>query len=61
MAETPDTGGRPEHVAECTACGRVYPVRSDADGELRPIGTDGACVCGNETFAALGEAEETGE
>jgi len=51
----PDSGGQPERVGECTACGRVYPLQVDDSGTLRPIGTDGDCVCGNDTFDALAD------
>ncbi|GGM58889.1 hypothetical protein J2752_001174 [Halarchaeum rubridurum] len=53
MATDPDTGGEPEHVGECEECGRVYPVQVDNDGDLRPIGTSGTCVCGSAAFVAL--------
>lgn len=52
MAGEPDTGGEPQRVGECTECGRVYPLQLDG-GELRAIGTDGACVCGNDAFVVL--------
>ncbi|MFB6077905.1 MAG: hypothetical protein ABEJ80_02860 [Halarchaeum sp.] len=51
---SPNSGGQPERVGECTACGRVYPLQVDG-GDLRPIGTDGDCVCGNDTFDALAD------
>jgi hypothetical protein len=44
-----DTGGEPETLGRCTECGEIYPVQRE-DGELRPIGTDGVCECGNDRF-----------
>jgi predicted nucleic acid-binding Zn-ribbon protein len=45
-------GGEPQTVAQCTACGRVYPAQAD-DGRLRPIGTEGTCECGNDEFVQM--------
>ena len=53
MPGKPDTGGEPEDLAECTECGQVYPVQEMRGGEIRPIGTDGICDCGNGSFVLL--------
>lgn len=52
MGREPNSGGDPEGLGKCTACGDVYPVQRTADGELRPIGTGGTCGCGNAEFEA---------
>ena len=49
VQDGPDSGGKPETIARCTACGSTYAAQYE-DGELRPIGTDGTCECGNDTF-----------
>lgn len=53
MAPDPDIGGEPERVGERVDRGRVHPVRSDGDGDLRPIGTSGTRACGSDAFLAL--------
>lgn len=45
-----ETGGEPQTVARCTNCGNVYPVQETSNGTLRPVGTGGACECGNTEF-----------
>ena len=37
-------------LGECTECGNMYPAQKTEDGDLRPVGTDGTCTCGNEKF-----------
>lgn len=53
MDRQPVSGGDPHTVGECTDCGSVYPVQRDEDGELRPIGTEGVCDCGNDEFEPI--------
>lgn len=48
------TGGAPETAAMCSACGNVYPVQETDEGDLRPVGTDGTCECGNDEFEYAG-------
>lgn len=57
MVETPKSGGEPQTLGKCTKCGSVYPVQETAAGEIRPIGTNGGCRCGNTDF----EVEDTDE
>ncbi|PSQ21961.1 hypothetical protein BRD06_10505 [Halobacteriales archaeon QS_9_67_15] len=47
-------GGEPEAIGQCTECGEVYAVQHE-DGDLRPIGTDGVCECGNDVFESVTE------
>lgn len=44
------SGGDPEGFGMCTECQNVYTVRRTANDELRPMGTCGACRCGNTEF-----------
>ena len=53
--DDPATGGDPEAFARCSRCEHVYSARRTADGDLRPIGTDGECVCGNDEFEPFAE------
>jgi hypothetical protein len=46
----PHSGGDPEGLARCTQCRKIYPIQRSGEGDLRPIGTGGACDCGNATF-----------
>lgn len=46
----PEGGGEPEAIGRCTECGTIFPVQETDDGNLRPVGTDGTCTCGNATF-----------
>ena len=55
MDDEPTSGGHPKTLGQCTECGGIYPVQETVDGELRPIGTEGGCDCGNATFAPLSE------
>ena len=55
MGNEPDAGGMPETFGKCTDCGTIYPVQATEDGELRPVGTDGTCSCGNDEFESPGE------
>lgn len=50
MVEKPKSGGDPQTLGKCTECGSVYPVQQTANGEIRPIGTNGGCQCGNTEF-----------
>lgn len=50
--ERRDTGGDPQMLVECLACGNVYPGRK-SDSELYPVGTDGKCICGGDDFRKL--------
>lgn len=50
MDEKPKSGGDPQTLGKCTECGKVYPVQKTADNEIRPIGTNGGCQCGNTAF-----------
>lgn len=54
MAE-PDTGGTPDGFAECTECGTIFTAHISEEGELRPIGIDGVCECGNAEFNHISE------
>jgi hypothetical protein len=54
MAE-PDTGGTPDGFAECTECGTIFTAHITKEGDLRPIGTDGVCECGNAEFNHISE------
>lgn len=53
MTKNPTVGGEPQKLGECTECGKVYPMQIEAEGELRPIGTDGRCTCGNSSFQVV--------
>ncbi|NHN46934.1 hypothetical protein G9464_04900 [Halostella sp. JP-L12] len=50
--EDPGSGGEPQTFGQCTECGTIYPVQTVRNGELRPVGTDGTCSCGNDEFAS---------
>lgn len=52
--EEPASGGDPEGIGRCTRCGNTYAIQ-DENGELRPIGTDGKCDCGNDEFEPVAE------
>lgn len=52
MGDEPEVGGLPETFGKCTECGTIYPVQRTEDGELRPVGTDGTCSCGNDEFVS---------
>lgn len=58
MGRTPDSGGDPQLLGQCTACGEVYPVQRDERGALRPIGVAGGCSCGNDEFDPCADAAE---
>jgi len=45
-------GGEPEAIGQCTECGEVYAAQRE-NGELRPVGTDGVCECGNDVFETV--------
>ena len=47
-------GGQPEAIGQCTECGKVYAVQRE-NSDLRPIGTDGVCECGNDVFESVAE------
>lgn len=49
--EEPESGGEPQTFGRCTECGTVYPAQIAPGGEVRPVGTDGTCHCGNDEFA----------
>jgi hypothetical protein len=51
MSKSPKSGGTPETFGKCTNCGSIYSVQCGDDGDMRPVGTDGACACGNDEFA----------
>lgn len=51
MSKSPKSGGTPETFGKCTDCGSIYSVQYGDDGDMRPVGTDGACACGNDEFA----------
>ena len=54
--EKPESGGEPQTFGQCTECGTVYPAQIAPSGEVRPVGTDGTCHCGNDEFATpIGE------
>ncbi|MCU4798814.1 hypothetical protein OB920_00295 [Halobacteria archaeon HArc-gm2] len=55
MGEGEKSGGDPQTLGRCRKCGSIYPVQSTASGELRPIGTDGVCECGNDSFEPVSE------
>lgn len=46
-------GGVPQAVGRCTDCGSVYPLRETRSGDVHPIGSSGACKCGNSEFQAI--------
>ncbi len=46
-------------VGQCTVCGKVYPIEKTATNEVRPIGTDGTCLCGNSNFTVPSEEAQT--
>ncbi|QLG60845.1 hypothetical protein [Halorarum salinum] len=50
MGEDLQSGGEPEFLGQCSDCGHVYTIQELEDGELRPVGTDGTCTCGNDGF-----------
>lgn len=50
MGERPKSGGDPQMLARCTACGSIYPAQETDTREFRPIGTEGECDCGNTEF-----------
>ena len=50
--EEPESGGEPQTFGQCTECGTIYPAQTARNGELRPVGTDGTCSCGNDEFAS---------
>ena len=37
----------------CLQCGRAYPVRADGEHGIRPVGTDGRCLCGCREFTPI--------
>ncbi len=55
MEDGPASGGEPQTFGRCTACGTVYAVQRTKEGNIRPVGTDGSCGCGNEQFEPLFE------
>lgn len=46
----------PQSFGKCRSCGKTYLVRTEGE-QLRPLGTDGDCVCGNDSFRLLDEAD----
>ncbi|WP_168192926.1 MULTISPECIES: hypothetical protein [Halostella] len=50
MERKPEAGGIPQTFARCTECGTIYPAQLTDDDNLRPVGTDGSCSCGNDEF-----------
>lgn len=48
--ETPRSGGEPQTFGQCTDCHAIYPVQRVENDDLRPVGTDGNCRCGNADF-----------
>ncbi|MGQ3413503.1 hypothetical protein ACT4ML_14710 [Natrinema sp. LN54] len=52
-------------AAVCTQCHNVIAVRILRDETVQPIGIDGRCACGNETYRVLGTdplaADEDGD
>ena len=53
MGQGPKSGGDPQTFGRCTECGNIYPIQETLDGEIRPIGTDGGCECGNTAFETM--------
>jgi hypothetical protein len=53
MGREPEVGGDPQTFGQCTECGAIYPVQRTENGELRPVGTDGTCNCGNDEFDSV--------
>ncbi|QCS42248.1 hypothetical protein [Natrinema versiforme] len=45
-------------AAVCTECDNVIAVRILRDETVQPIGIDGQCACGNETYRVLGTGTE---
>lgn len=50
MPEQRDSGGNPQTIGQCTDCGKVYGARRRPNGDLYPVGRDGACQCGSIEF-----------
>lgn len=44
------SGGDPEGFGMCTGCQNVYTVQQTTENQLRPMGTNGTCECGNTEF-----------
>ncbi|SEP81392.1 hypothetical protein [Natrinema salaciae] len=42
-------------AAICTHCENVLAVRILRDETVQPIGIDGRCACGNESYRVLGD------
>ncbi|MDS0474721.1 hypothetical protein [Natrinema sp. 1APR25-10V2] len=42
-------------AAICTQCDSVIAARILRDETVQPIGVDGSCDCGNETYQVLGD------
>lgn len=57
IEENPSTGGKPQTIGRCTECEAIYLVQTEKDDDLRPIGTDGSCGCGNDEFIYPFESE----
>ena len=55
MAEDSFATNTPDTVARCTDCKKIYPVQVDESGAIRPIGMDGECSCGNDSFSVPSE------
>lgn len=55
MGNGAKSGGDPQTLGQCSVCENIYPVQRTADGELRPIGTEGGCECGNDEFVLVTE------
>lgn len=49
-----DSGAR-RAAAICTQCDNVIAVQILADDTVQPIGIDGECSCGNETYQILSD------
>jgi len=55
VRSAPTTGGKPQRLGQCTACGEVYPLQIEVEMDLRPIGVDSECSCGNSEFVPVSE------
>lgn len=57
IEENPSTGGKSQTFGQCTECEAIYLVQTEETDDLRPIGTDGRCACGNDEFTYPFESE----
>ena len=51
---------RSKFAAACTACGKIYAVRTSASGRIIPIGARNGCQCGATEFEPITDAGGSG-